>query len=65
MCVYVCVVARCQMWEEMLEVRYGGFVHSLWTSSLYRCVEDEKDETLAGESVRVEKLVLHSSELRK
>lgn len=53
------------MWEEMLEVRYGGFVHSLWTSSLYRCVEDEKDETLAGESVRVEKLVLHSSELRK
>lgn len=51
--VYVCVVARCQMWEETLEVRYVGFLHSLWTSPLYCCVEDEKDETLAGESVRV------------
>lgn len=51
--VYVYVVARCQMWEETLEVICVGFLHSLWTSPLYWCVEDEKDETLAGESVRV------------
>ena len=41
------------MWEEMLEVRQTDmevFLRSLWTSAFHRCVEDEKDETLLGES---------------
>lgn len=64
--VYVHVVARCQMWEEMLEVSHEGFLPLLVDLGCYNGVwrmrRMKHCQVNQSESVQ---FVLHGSELRK
>ena len=64
----MCVVARCQMWEEMLEVRQIDMEDLFTPCGLHRYTgvwRMRKMKHWRVNQSESEKLVLHSSEFRK